>query len=72
MTILTSSKELFQRLKWMNIFQRMEYIRCLMMYKIYNKFVPEYIDKDFSIKKQCTDYCLRSMVQSSENTDEHG
>ena len=52
----TSSKELFQKLKWMNIFQRMEYIRCLMMCKIYNKFVPEYIYKDFSIKKQCTNF----------------
>ena len=62
----TSSKELFQRLKWMNIFQRMEYIRCLMMYKIYNKFVPEYIYKDFSIKKQCTNYCLRSNGTSSQ------
>ena len=42
---------------WMNIFQKMEYtcITCLMMYKIYNKSVPEYyIYKEFSIKKQCT------------------
>ena len=36
-----------------------------MMYKIYNKFVPEYIDKDFSIKKQCTNYFFGQMVQSS-------
>ena len=37
-----------------------------MMYKIYNKFVPEYIDKDFSIKQQCTNYCLRSNGASSQ------
>ena len=37
-----------------------------MMYKIYYKFVFEYIYKNFGIKNQCTNYCLWSNGTSSQ------
>ena len=47
-----------------------------MMYKIYNKSVPEYIYKEFSIKNQCINLCLQMAHLVSftkfRNTDEHG
>ena len=42
-----SSKPLFKKLGWMDIFQRQNYCSCLLLYKILNGFAPSYLTSFF-------------------------
>ncbi len=38
-----SSNEIFKRMNWMPLQDRVSYKRCLMMFKVKNNFVPSYM-----------------------------
>ena len=56
-----TSKDMFYNLKWMSIYDRIYFKRCIDMYKIANDLVPQYICDNFSSQNQCN-YSLRSRM----------
>ena len=53
------SHKMFNSLEWMNIYERINYKRCIYMYKIYYNHMPLYITDKFIVKSS-KNYCLRS------------
>ena len=56
-----TSKDMSYNLKWMSIYDRIYFKRCIGMYKIANDLVPQYICDNFSNQNQCN-YSLRSRM----------
>ena len=56
-----TSKDMFYNLKWMSIYDRIYFKRCIGMYKIANDLVPQYICDNFSSQNQCN-YSLQSRM----------
>ena len=45
-----TSKDMFYNLKWMSIYDRIYFKRCICMYKIANDLFPQYICNIFLVK----------------------
>ena len=62
----TSSFQVFKQLKWMSIYQRIFYQKCVLMYHIVSNLCPFYLQSCVS-KRQGSCYNLRSMTSHTLN-----